>query len=103
MKKLTIADAIVLHLADNRGQWILGATLEKSTFHGRYTGVSGMRSMRSVASLGFHEVDRVKYFVEKKEEKGLVYYRVTGGESTKTEQVVEYLPNGSVKIMYVCK
>ena len=89
IKAKSVKDAVVLHLADIRGQWVMSYELDHKTFYGKYTGMSGSRRGSDLARQGFHVINGVKYYFEGRPNGRCYEYRVTKGEKpiTRFEEV----------------
>lgn len=81
----SISDAIVLHLNERKGEWIAGYELVQKWFYGKFTGVQAQRRAREIAEDGYYIIEGVKYFVERKQGRKYVFYRVAFTE-TKPKQ-----------------
>lgn len=99
--KLSTQDAVVLHLADNRGKWIPSCSLDQVTLNGKFTGMSGSRRASDCARKGYHAIKGTKYFIESRRHGKIFEYRCVGGK--RNEQKVQMIetPDGLVaKLAY---
>lgn len=80
MAKITISEAIVRHLWENKGIWFHSYELEKTVLAGRFTGISGNREARRLGESGVYESPNFKYYIERKREGKFAKYRVTQRE-----------------------
>lgn len=95
MSKYTLSDLVVLRLLETRGEWVPSYQLIKvNTTHG-WIGSSGDRRAREIAEDGYHEMNGVKYYIERRNEGKYAEYRCIGGK--KTEQVVTFEDRGGVR------
>lgn len=76
--KRTLYDIIVLHLADQPGQFVMGYDLEKVNTKYGWIGSSGQRRCRELVSQMTHIVDDTEYALEARKQGKYVQYRVSG-------------------------
>ena len=98
--KRTLHDIIVLHLADQAGQWVMGYDLEKvNTKHG-WIGSSGQRRARELAEAMTHKVAGIEYGIQSRKQGKYVQYRVSGKQDTRPKFRTEIRNGYPIAIMY---
>ena len=91
MKKRSLHDLIVLHMAVTPGLWFPSHKLQQVHTAQGWIGSSGSRRARELAEDGTHEVDRIIYTIERRQNGKYAEYRVVSGtpRAQATFQMVE--------------
>src|SRR4051794_23781938 len=98
--KRTLHDILTPHLAARSGEWIPSYRLSKQQTEWGWIGSSGERRARELAEAGKHTIGGTTYFIERRMNGRYAEYRVASAQA-KPRQVIEHLPNGSVRETFV--
>lgn len=98
--KRTLYDIIVLHLADQAGQWVMGFELEKVNTKYGWIGSSGQRRCRELVEQMTHKVSGIEYSIESRRQGKYVRYRVAGKQDLRPKFREEIRDGQRVMVMY---
>lgn len=90
----TLQDIIVLHLADQAGQWVMGYDLEKINTKYGWIGSSGTRRCRELSEAGKHRIAGVEYMIESRKQGKYVQYRVAEKKNSGPVYDIVHMPDG---------
>lgn len=85
----TLQDVIVLHLADQAGQFVFGYDLEKVNTKYGWIGSSGTRRCRELSEAGKHRIAGIEYVIESRKQGRYVQYRVAEKKDVRPIVTVE--------------